>query len=229
MAKYKSFSRKAFENWKGKFLRFSVLLSIIILGSVLNVKAQIGVSVGPKAGVTITSFSGDAAGKVEAKTTGVGGLFANVHFLKYFALQPEAFIHQKGATTSSNGVTNSVKVNYFEVPVLFKVMLPVEDHIYPNLFIGPTFSYKMNSSASTKNTETGTVVNFNEGDVRKQETGGIIGGGFDFETQHIFINLDARYGFGFNSLGSNTLELKNRNWAFMLGLGYRIGTNKDKE
>lgn len=206
-------------------------LPVLIAGLLFNTsvsKAQVAFSIGPKAGLSINSFSGDSAGNVSANTAWAGGLFMNLHLLDFLAIQPELLIHQKGATQTINNVSNEIKINYFEVPILLKIMIPVEKHIYPHVFVGPSFSYNMNGTFASKNTETGTELVFNEGDIKKSDTGGILGAGIDFETNHLYINLDGRYGVGFNDIGKNSIKLRNTNWTFMLGIGYRFGTSKDK-
>lgn len=206
----------------------TVMTAAILFAGTEVSQAQVSFSIGPKGGLSSSSFSGDSAGTVTANTSWAAGAFMNFHFLKFLAIQPELLIHQKGASQKIGMRTNEIKLNYFEVPVLLKLMVPVDNHIYPHVLVGPSFSYRMGGTFKATNTESGTIVNFNEGDLKKYDTGGILGVGVDFETDHLYINLDGRYGFGFSDIGENSVKLKNRNWTAMLGIGYRFGTPTDR-
>jgi hypothetical protein len=215
-------TRTIFINSRKFAFRLSVLAAAYaFICGINNADAQTSMAIGPKAGFSVTSFTGNPNGTVSTTSVGLGGLFVNFHFLEFLALQPELLIHRKGADYIANNVKTEVHINYFEVPILLKVMIPIEKHMYPHFFAGPTFSYNMSSTYSSTDTQSGRNV-INKGDV-----GGVAGAGIDFEWDHVYLNLDGRYGIGFNTIGNTAnLNIKNNNLTFMIGLGYRIGTTK---
>lgn len=208
-----------------------ILCALIILFLNVSVaEAQVAFSLGVKAGATVTSFKGDQAPEVDTKTGLAGGLFANLSILEFLAVQPEFFLHQKGATTINTGNRNEIRVNYFTIPVLVKLRMPLGKTVYPNLFAGPNFSFLVDGRYTSTDMQNGNETQINISNVRNNDTGGIIGAGIDFEGQGVFFTVDVRYGFGFRTLGENTysLNIKNEDITIMAGIGFRIGPPKIK-
>lgn len=205
-----------------------ILLAVLLFS--INSYSQIGFSLGPKAGVTFTSFRGDQADDIKSRTGWAGGLFANLSLLDFLSIQPEFLIHQKGATSRHNQYRNEIRVNYFEIPVLVKLRLPLGETVYPHIFAGPNFSYRVSGKYSSTDTQNGDDRDISIDNVRRSDTGGIIGVGIDIEGQGIFFTIDARYGFGFNELGDNSyyLNLRNEDLTILAGIGFRIGSTKTK-
>ena len=108
--------------------------------------ADIGVSMGVKGGLNVSTWRGaekatyTAYGNQETadpyqyrtiKPGGYGGVFVEVSFLKWLALQPEVFFTAKGIRfkdeTSSYGHTAKyvevTSVRYIEIPLLLKLMV----------------------------------------------------------------------------------------------------------
>jgi hypothetical protein len=203
------------------------LLTSFFLIQTSIVHAQGSVSIGAKAGYTLTSFTGNSSGTISSNGMGLGGVFVNVHLLGFFAIQPELLVHQKGAVHTENNVRDEIKINYFEVPVLFKLLIPIDAHVYPHVFLGPSFSYALNSSFTSTDTQSGNQLTANVGNISKTDVGGVVGAGLDYETDHMFLTLDGRYGASFNTIGSSAnLNFKNNNWTFMAGIGVRFGSSK---
>jgi len=65
---------------------------LLLALSPLQSYAQFGMAIGPKGGVSVTSFSGDNTGNVRARTGGLGGLFISAQFGEVVALQPEFLV-----------------------------------------------------------------------------------------------------------------------------------------
>ena len=203
------------------------LLALTSLSQLNVVHAQGSVSIGAKAGYSQTSFSGNSSGTISSSGMGLGGAFVNFHMLGFFAIQPELLVHQKGAVHTENNVRDEIKINYFEVPVLFKLLIPIDAHVYPHVFVGPSFSYALNSSFTSTDVQSGQQVSANVGGISKTDVGGVVGAGLDYETDHMFLTLDGRYGASFNTIGSTVnLNLRNNNWTFMAGIGVRFGSSK---
>src|SRR5690349_14538529 len=104
----------------------AIILFLVIL--MLNAaSAQTTVAIGGKVGYSGSQFSGDDVGSLDIRNTVAGGLFVNVAPVSFFSFQPELLFRQKGAVNnrSAFNIREEYKLNYFEVPLLFKLRLPI--------------------------------------------------------------------------------------------------------
>jgi hypothetical protein len=99
-----------------------VLLSVMfVLFSTTMLNAQI--SLGPKAGINISNLSGLSLGEVKAKSLvgfHIGGYVA--FRLGGIAIQPELLYSTQGAKIEQAGNSENLKLNYFNVPVMLKLI-----------------------------------------------------------------------------------------------------------
>lgn len=107
--------------------------------------------VGLKAGLNVSNFSRTVG--VSNRMFGAGAItgasaggFLTYRLTPAFAFQPEVLYTMKGADIG--GTLSQLSVNYVEVPLLLKLTVPSQ--MGPNLFVGPTFSYKLWSRRSAK-------------------------------------------------------------------------------
>jgi hypothetical protein len=217
--------KKRVKNKLGLFFTLNLLALTLII--VNQSEAQVGFSFGPKGGVSVNQFDNTDNG-FSARTAWAAGVFANLHLGEVFSLQPELLIHQKGAVQNVSGTKNEIRLNYFSVPVLAKLMLPIQGTFYPHILAGPVYNYRLNAKYSATDNGSGTTVAFNDGDLKRTEIAGAFGAGLDIISNNIFFNLDGRYNVGFSDLndGDNTVVLRNRNWTIMAGIGVRFGSPK---
>lgn len=213
-------------NYKSRKLSIFVALTLFCAAVSIESSAQFGLALGPKAGVSITTLKGADATNIEERTNWLGGIFLNVQITPGFNLQPELLFSQKGADFTSNNVRTNLVVNYFEIPVLAKLRLPIGEVFYPHILFGPNFAYRTKVQYTRTETLTGTAITTNNDDIRKSDIGGLVGGGIDFQTRHsgLFLTVDGRYGFGFNNLNrsDNSIEIRNVGWSFSLGVGFLL-------
>ncbi|HYG37486.1 MAG TPA: porin family protein [Cytophagales bacterium] len=207
---------------KKVFLGIGVIILFLIC--TVQANAQAGFSIGPKAGLSVNDFSSDD-GNYSARVAWAAGLFANIQLGEMFSVQPEFLIHQKGATQNVNGQKNEVRLNYFSVPLLGKIMIPINGMFYPHILAGPVYNYRLNAKYTAS--DNGTV-SFNDGDLKRTEIAGALGAGLDIISNNVYFNLDARYNLGFSDLGDNdnNVNIQNRNWTVMAGIGLRFGSPK---
>jgi hypothetical protein len=187
-------------------------------------QAQMAIAFGPKAGLAITSFKTTDAHDITSRSSWQGGLFLNWQLHPIFAIQPEAIFSQKGATYTKNGNRTEVKLNYFEIPVLAKLRIPMGDVFFPHFLIGPDFAFNTDAKYTSTDTQTGTVYQSEGGNITKTDMGGLIGAGFDIQAKQLFFTMDGRYGYAFNTLGDNEYNVRNIGWAFTIGIGLRFGS-----
>jgi len=183
-----------------------------------------GVSLGVKGGAAFNSFGGDGVGVIKQRTGFMGGAFLNVSFLKVLSVQPEVLFHQGGATNTVNGHTDVLKLNYAEVPILFKLRIPIAGTVFPHIFAGPDFSYRIGATYTQTTTSNGEVITIDNGNIKKNGMGGVVGAGIDFQIDHLFLTIDGRYGATFTNLGNSTYELNiyNKYLTIMAGVGVRF-------
>lgn len=188
--------------------------------------AQVGLAIGAKGGIGITTFKGSDAKNIDGRTSWLGGAFVNAQISPVFNLQPEIIFSQKGADYTIDGTRKHLVINYFEVPVLAKLRLPIGDVVFPHILLGPNFAFKTNAKYSSDETANGTQVVADESDIRRSDIGGLVGAGIDIEARDsgLFFTIDGRYGFGFNNIDRSDKgsELRNAGLSFAVGVGFLL-------
>lgn len=214
-------------NMKKLNLKITLLALLAFIGGVrMNSQAQFGLAIGPKAGVSISSFNGDGIENIDERISWLGGAFVNIQIGPHLALQPEILFSRKGAEFVSNNVRNSIAINYFEIPILGKLRLPINDVIFPHVLVGPNFAFRTNVDYSSYDLDNGTAITTNDTDIRKSDVGALVGAGIDIQTRDsgLFFTVDGRYGFGFNKITrvDNDVQIRNAGWSFSVGVGFLL-------
>ncbi|HTF82270.1 MAG TPA: hypothetical protein VL947_11105, partial [Cytophagales bacterium] len=84
---------------KGSIVTLLVIAFLVFMSNV----SEAQVAFGPKGGVAVTMLRGSDLNNIKARTSFLGGVFVNIQAAKWFTIQPEFLISQKGATYTSNG------------------------------------------------------------------------------------------------------------------------------
>ncbi|CAG5067855.1 hypothetical protein DYBT9623_00582 [Dyadobacter sp. CECT 9623] len=95
-----------------------LLFVAVLLVSVQSAFAQ-SFSIGPKAGLNISNYTG---GNIESDALvgyHLGGII-NYGFGKVFSIQPEVLFSTQGAKVDNNGARSDFKISYVNVPVMLK-------------------------------------------------------------------------------------------------------------
>ena len=194
-----------------KKILFSGLLIVVTVAA----HAQTGVRLGLKAGVSLTSITGDYAQNLKSKFGFHAGLVANIGVTNRLSVQPELLYSQKGAPDNNGtGITN--RLNYIELPVLLRFNARI-------FFFeaGP----QLGLLVAAKQVNNGQSL-----DVRDQSRP--IDFGYAFGLGHQFsrgVGAGLRYNGGFTTvdkavhLGSATSQADQRNSAFQLYATYLFG------
>ena len=189
-----------------KKLLFSLSL---LANSIGAVQAQSDVSLGLKAGATLSSYVGKQATGYESLFGFHGGGFANIGFTNLFAFQPEILYSQKGAKSSSSDLT--IRLSYLDVPLAFHVNAD-------GLFFeaGPQVGFLLAAKNKTGNISVDTKSSYNTVDF-----GYLFGLGYQRKSG---LGIGLRYNGGFTNIpkavivGNVTTQNNIRNNAFQLYL-----------
>jgi hypothetical protein len=202
-----------------KKFTFTLMLAAVMLFTASPLFAE-GMMFGVKGGLNLANLTGDDAtmeGVDPSMKLGFGGgIFFGYSFTELFGIQAEALYMMKGATYEEGGVSVDTKLDYIEIPLLFKVNIPTEGKIKPAIFAGPAFGFLMSAK----------VEDLDIKDDCETMDIGILGGaevGYKMEKGTIFLN--ASYEIGMMSIakvdeGADDVSIKNSNIAIMVGYGY---------
>jgi len=204
---------------------FTLLLIVAAFTSVSFAQMQIG----PKAGLNIANISGDDADNLigeslDSKTGFAGGVFFMYQFNKMFAIQPEVYYSMKGATYKEGGGEFTATLDYFEVPLLIKLIIPIEgSNVRPAIFVGPAVGF--NSTAKVKFEFDGESEEMDiKDDVTSTDFSLIFGGGVGFMVGKNEIGVDIRYILGLSSIddSSDAFDIKNNVINFNAYFGFSL-------
>jgi len=195
-------------------------LRILGIATILVGTAE-GMSYGIKAGINIANLHG--TGSTYSRIGFCGGCFAILKLTDVFVVQPEALYTQKGTKWGRAlmlpGTLQVVsKLNYFEMPILLKMILPDKGNVKPHLFVGPYFG--LNVSAKDRIEVNGEIREEDIENAQGTEFGMVFGGGLDFILRTGRIVFDGRYTVGLTTTLEESIETRNRVISIMLGYSF---------
>jgi len=229
---------------KKTVLIIALLVGVIFLFSTASLFAQYAYF-GIKGGITLSTFHGDdsdaadwGASTKQSRMAFVVGPYATIVLAKVFAIQPELLFIMKGAKYEYTDIgytdLTTIKLDYVELPFLFKFYLPMAGPVKFNLFAGPQGSYNITHKYKYEEEELGLPGYEEEGDIEdyflglaevtKFDYGAVFGAGIDFIIKGIQMSVDARYDLCFAPIlditGISDFDLKNGTIAVMVGVGF---------
>jgi hypothetical protein len=223
-----------------KLVRFAFIATFFSLAATHFSYAQRNrqvLSIGPKVGINLSDFHGDVANNNIQPGLSAGAM-VNYSVVNTFGISLEALFSQKGAkfTNAASGTQRldfNRRLNYIEVPVLARYFLNKSGNFRPNLFIGPSFGFKLNGNdvnravvGGSEQPDNDISAAVNPVDVRL--TGGI---GLNFLLQGTMrLLFDARYTYGFSDVNDDNLpgfanngNVGNSAITLSAGLSFGIG------
>src|SRR5699024_6613626 len=155
-----------------------VLSSLFIVMSVFYVQAQVNSDViqwGVRAGANFANVSSDQASP-DSRTGFYAGILAEVPFNERFSIQPGLYYSQQGFKVSQSGIEGTYKLDYIQIPILFKAYIIKG----LNVHIGPQLGFNINSELALDSTIGSGSIDTN-GDQIKDIDFGLVGGiGYKF-------------------------------------------------
>ena len=195
----------------------SALVAATMLGiGVSNVSAQQRTTLGVRGGVSVASASLDIdeTFSQDNRTGFAGGVFLDFDG-GIFGLQVAGQYTQKGAELDVSNTVSDLSLAYLEIPGVLKLGIPLGS-VKPSVFGGVALSFITtcdNDGEDCKESVTST------------DFLGIAGADLAIYLGAVSLWADGRYHFGLSNVsdaGDIVDDLKNRNWTFQAGLGFRI-------
>jgi len=127
--------------------RFLLPALLLLAASLTTAEAQ--VHFGVKAGLNMSDFLGDdeVLEGTEPRLGLVAGAFAQFPLSPSFAIQPEVLYSMKGITSEASAeevnLEGKIAVNYIEIPVLAKFLVPLQSGLNLSAYAGPAVAFKV--------------------------------------------------------------------------------------
>ena len=195
----------------------TVVSSIAAAGSAGAQVERTGVTI--YGGLTRATLHGDSVPGPLHTFGFVGGAAVSWRVANHVVLQPELQFVQKGddETDSFSGgvLSEHIRLNYVEVPVLLRVSGTEIHGVTPFLIGGPQVAFKASCSIDVK----GVSGNYTCADlppIESTEFGVVAGGGVDAPIMGHAVSVSARYDWGLRDAFKDNLA-KTRTLAVLLG------------
>ena len=190
-----------------------VVLMAVALLMVCAAKAQFSAgdfTWGAKVGLNATNISNfDMKNKASIHV----GAFAEWNLSDFIGLSPELVYSRQGARDKEDDVKFKLRVNYLNIPVLFKF------YVLEGLSVdaGPQFGFALNSKVKVKDGDSSSKTKVK--DVNTFDMSFPIGLSYIYEG----LILSARYNIGLTNMWSkDDYGVNTKNHVFQFSLGYRL-------
>lgn len=174
------------------------------------------------AGATFSTLRGIDG--LDSRTGLVGGLSVVLPSSGLIAFQPELLFTSKGAKGENSG-PDGLKLNYVEVPLLFRLQLDLGTGMTPHLYAGPYLGLQISCNVEGIDADCDDTPGIN---TKSVDIGGAFGGGLAFDVGPALLTTGLRYSFGVSKVadfdvGNVNESAKNGSFALYAGLGFRLG------
>jgi outer membrane immunogenic protein len=203
----------------------ALVLLMIVAGGAASLRAG-AMTFGVKGGLSVAKLTGSDVEGMDWRTAGVGGLFFCYHINDVVAVQPEALYAMKGATQDTTvyvGLTpvtikGTLKLDYFQIPLLLKVYVPTEGKIKPHIFAGPAIAFNVKHKLREEALEVAAEADVEN--IKSTDFGIVAGAGFEYRLSSGCILFDARYEAGLTSIDDSGFDADVKNSAVSIMVGY---------
>ena len=205
------------------------LLAVLILMLAAAGASEAGVlDFGIKGGLNIAGLRGDTDELTGWKTGFAGGVSLDWGITPLFGLQPELLYVQNGATEKLGSLEWNFKVNYFQIPLLAKVDLPVGGALIPVLYAGPYVGILLDSKMTISEGSNEATVGLEDW-TASYDTGFAFGAALEYAAGPGKVTIEGRYNLGLTELDEGIgagltgdpdigkVDIKNRSWMIMAG------------
>ncbi len=204
---------------------------ILIMATVVFSETPSNIQKGIKIGVNWSTWEGSF--EYDFKTGATIGGFGTILFNDFLAMQCEVLYSMKGAIHKINQTGNSksiMKLDYLEIPVLAKLILPTSHKFKPNLIVGPAYSFKLKGTYKDEIDEEEIRRDFliyhsteekEMEDLKSYDLSFMLGLGAEFQVSNKIFSISVRYDSGLiDILEIDDLELENKTLSITTGLSF---------
>jgi hypothetical protein len=201
---------------KRTMLLIACVAMVAIVAGATTAQAQM--TKGVKAGLTMTTFTGDDKTMETIDPSykmgfAVGG-YLNHAFTPQFSFQPEAYFALKGAKYEEGSDSITVKLNYLSIPLLLKMQTNPDSGLF--FVAGPEIAFTL--SAKSKIDVGGESLDVDmKDDVKGMDYGLVVGAGVNLTK----MSIEARYSMGLTTIDDTVDEtdVKNSGFTVLFGIG----------
>lgn len=184
-----------------------IFTGLIALMSIVQLSAQ--KSFGIKAGLNFAKIHGDNTEDFGSRTSFAGGIFAEFPMSEKVSFQPELLYSGQGAAHSSSGSDETLKLDYLNIPFMFKYYVSEGFNVQVGPQVGFLLSGKVDD-LDIKDAMTNVDFGLNFGLGYKLKNG---------------VNFDARYNLGLTNIWEtyyygNDAKINNKNGVWQITVGY---------
>jgi len=200
-------------------MKSRIILVVLFLSAVsFQAMSQAQFAIGLKGGLNLSKFNiKDGASNIDNRTGYHAGAFALIKITS-FGIQPEVLFSKQGSKFTFNSTNYEANFDYINVPVIFKLYLPLG----LNIQAGPQFGFL--TVKDLKATAQGTQ---NKQDVqalfsKKNDTSLAFGAGWDLP---FHLTIDARYVVGMSDMkfqASTQQPIAFKNKIVQISVGYKF-------
>lgn len=198
-------------------MRLPTLVCVAWLAAAVPSFAQ-GHHLGVKGGVNVATqnTSGDSGGPaLDSRIGGVVGAFWTLPLASWLDVQAEGLYSMKGARLKFQGIESTFQLDYFEVPVLGRVLFGSGHRRYYAAG-GPSIAFRVR--AKTRTALSGATEEIDVADqVERIDMGIAAGGGMEMGR----LVIDGRYTYGLSDLDKDSSSTT-KNRAIAVTAGFRF-------
>lgn len=187
-----------------------VLVLGLVVALVVPSFGQVAISKGIKGGINFANLGGSDVEDTDSRTAFNVGVFAGIQLANILYLQPEVLYTMKGATQKfdfqGTTIKTTVKLTYLEIPVLFRLNVPVQgSNVAPNFFAGPALAFKLSAKAKAEGGGQSAEEDIEE--VKSTDFSLVFGAGLGVGP----VSFDVRYSLGLSSIddSAENADVKN--------------------
>lgn len=203
------------------------LLVLFIVGT-LSAQAQAPIAVagrlslGPYAGLNYATIAGPDAGDQQYHADFALGVQLDYDLPEGALFRTGLIYSRRGTENTESGITNTTRLSYVEVPLLFGYQFPATT-FRPYVLGGLNIGFKTGCTVEDTFGTTVTTTNCDDpnvgADIASTDVGLAAGFGVAAPLGTSSVRLDVRYVYGLVKIEKNT-DVKNRGFTF--GIGYMI-------
>lgn len=200
-----------------------LLIAVLAVTPCLFSQARAGAMLGVKGGLTVSDLWGEDSGGADMKVGFLGGASFTYMFSENMGIQPEFLFHRKGIKENFLGVEITWDLDYIEIPVLFKIVIPTQGAVTPGFIFGPALAFNINSTL--KGEYLGQTAEEDAGDITSDmDLGFVLGLNIGFDAGAAEILFDLRYTLGFMTIDEEgEAAIRNSAVSFMAGVAFPLG------